>query len=183
MRELSLHILDIAQNSITAGASLVTIRIDEQSANDLLTIAIEDDGRGMSEELQKTVNDPFTTTRSTRKIGLGIPLMKAGALRSGGDLAIQSELGKGTKLTATYRLGNIDRPPLGNIAETILSLVAGNPHSPDFILDYRVGEASYSFDTRTIREALKGLPLNLPEVMAWIKDNLKEGIQELHGGA
>ncbi len=183
MRELSLHILDIVQNAIAAGASLVTIGIDEQTGSDLLAISVTDDGCGMPKELLKSVSDPFTTTRSTRKVGLGIPLMKAGALRCGGDLSIRSELGKGTALTATYRLSHIDRPPLGDIAETVVTLVACNPEKPDFVLNYRVDDLEYAFDTRQARNALGPVPLTTPEVLAWMSHNLKEGIQDLHGGA
>ena len=183
MRELSLHILDVVQNAIAAGASLVSIEIDEQKGSDLLTISVTDDGRGMPEELLESVSDPFTTTRSTRKVGLGIPLMKAGAIRSGGDLSIRSELGKGTALAATYRLSHIDRPPLGDIAETVVALVACNPKKPDFVLHYRVDAQKYAFDTRQVKNALGPVPLATPEVLAWMRDNLKEGIQDLHGGA
>ncbi|MGI6151692.1 MAG: ATP-binding protein [Christensenellales bacterium] len=183
MRELSLHILDIVQNAIAAGASLVTIEIHEQRDRDLLSISVTDDGCGMPEELRKSVSDPFTTTRSSRKVGLGIPMMKASAIRSGGDLSIRSELGKGTELSATYRLDHIDRPPLGDIAETMITLVAGNPKGPDFVLHYRVDEREYAFDTRPIRSALGEVPLTAAEVLAWMRNHLKEGIQDLHGGA
>jgi len=183
MRELSLHILDIAQNSIAAKASLVQIRINEQPESDLLTISVTDDGCGMDPELLKHAADPFTTTRSTRKVGLGIPLLEAGAARAGGGISVTSEVGKGTKIEATYQLNHIDRAPLGDVAETVATLVFSNPEGPDFLFSYRVGDREYDFDTREVKKALGGLPLSLPEVMAWARDNLKEGIQELHGGA
>lgn len=183
MRELSLHILDIVQNSIAAGAFVVTISVTEQRSADKLTIAVTDDGRGMSKELAAAVVDPFTTTRTTRKVGLGIPMMKAGAQRCGGGLVLWSEPGKGTTLTATYQLTNIDRPPMGDLAGTMLALVAANPDSPDFVLHYCTESGEYAFDTREIRRVLGGVPLTAPEVLDWMQSNLKEGIQEIHGGA
>lgn len=183
MRELSLHILDIAQNAIAARASLVTIEIKAQSEKDLLTITVKDDGCGMPEELLKHVSDPFVTTRSERKVGLGIPLLQASAHRSEGVLTVRSEAGRGTELCATFRLSHIDRPPLGDVSETMVTLVAANPTKPDFVLRFMADGKAFVFDTRQMKQALGEVPFNEPEVLAWMRDHLNEGIQDLHGGA
>lgn len=183
MRELSLHILDIAQNSVAAGAALVTIEVKEEPWRDLLTISVTDDGCGMPEQLRKSAQDPFTTTRSERRVGLGIPLLSASAKRSGGELVIESEVGKGTRVVATFRLSHIDRPPLGNLAETVVALVAANPERPDFALRCSVNDKVFSFDTREIKKILGNVPLTEIEVLAWVRDHLNEGLQDLHGGA
>ena len=123
MKELSLNLLDIVENSTRAGASLVTIRVIEEPEADRLTLYIEDDGSGMSPELLEAVQDPFTTTRTTRKVGLGIPFLKEGAEMTGGSLDLWSREGEGTRVTATYGYSHIDRPPLGDLAETVVTLV------------------------------------------------------------
>ena len=127
MRELSLHILDLAQNSLTANAKRLDILITEDKAGDRLTITLKDDGKGMSPEFLKNVTSPFTTTRTTRKVGLGIPMFKANAELSGGDFDIWSEVGVGTRMTANFVLSSIDRPPLGDMVSTLVTLVIANP--------------------------------------------------------
>ncbi len=182
MKELSLHILDIAQNSITAGASLVNIRVEESVLNDAITIDIIDDGCGMSKELLARVISPFTTSRTTRKVGLGVPMFKHGAESCGGSFEIDSAEGAGTSLRAVYGLSHIDRPPLGDIGGTILTLIICNPDKPDFEFVYKTDAGEYRLDTREIREVLEGEPLNEPDVMSWLKENLAEGIEEARGG-
>ncbi|MGI6184710.1 MAG: ATP-binding protein [Candidatus Fimadaptatus sp.] len=181
MEELSLHLLDLIQNSVKAGASLVEIIITEKAG--LLTIILEDNGCGMSEEFLQRVESPFTTTRTTRKVGLGIPLFKQAALMAGGDFSITSAPGKGTRIVATFQLDNIDRAPMGDLAGTMLQQVMSTPVSPDYRLEYTVGEDSFEFDTRQIRELLGGVALDSPDVVIWMKDYLTEGIRELNGGA
>ena len=181
MEELSLHLLDLIQNSVKAGASLVEIIITEKAG--LLTIILEDNGCGMSEEFLSRVESPFTTTRTTRKVGLGIPLFKQAALMAGGDFSITSRQGEGTRLTATFELDNIDRAPMGDLAGTMLQQVLSTPETPDYRLTYTVGENTFEFDTREIREQLGGLPLDTHDVIAWMKEYLEEGISELNGGA
>ena len=182
MRDLSLHLLDLAQNSITAGASLVTIRIsvDEQG---MLTMVLKDDGRGMSPELLARVTSPFATTRTTRKVGLGIPMMMENAQKAGGSLTIQSEVGKGTEMTVTMDTRNIDCLPLGDLGGTLLSLMLTNPLSPDFLFEGKTPKGECSFDTREVRSALgSDIPLNEPEVAAWLQEALKEEINPIFGG-
>jgi signal transduction histidine kinase len=182
MRELSLHILDLAQNSLTAGAARLDILVAVDHGKDELTITLSDDGKGMSPEFVRQVVSPFTTTRTTRKVGLGIPMFKANAELTGGSFSIQSELGKGTTLQAVFVLSSIDRPPLGDLVSTMISLVVSNP-AFHFHLDYSVDGTSFVFDTEEIMGVLSGVPLDTPEVVAWMEEYLKEGMESLHGGA
>ena len=182
MRDLSLHLLDLAQNSITAGASLVTIRIsiDEKG---WLTMVLADDGKGMSPELLARVTSPFATTRTTRKVGLGIPMMMETAEKAGGSLKLESEVGKGTTMTVTMDTGNIDCLPLGDLSGTLLSLMMTNPLKPDFLFEGKTPKGECTFDTREIRSALgSDIPLNEPEVAAWLQEALNEEINPILGG-
>lgn len=181
MRDLSLHILDLAQNSVRAEASLVslTVSVDE---NGILSLIIEDDGCGMSEELLSRVQSPFATTRTTRKVGLGIPMMAENCRLAGGNLSLESQLGKGTRLTATMNTTSIDCLPLGDLAGTVTALVSANPEKPDFMLSCRSLKGEMQFDTREIRFALQGVPLNEPEIVAWMMESLQEEIQPIFGG-
>ena len=182
MRDLSLHLLDLAQNSITAGASLVTIRIAVDEAG-ILTMDLIDDGKGMSPELLERVTSPFATTRTTRKVGLGIPMMKENAEKAGGTFRLESELGKGTPLTATLDTRNIDCLPLGDLTGTLLSLMLTNPLSPDFLFEGKTPKGDCSFDTRVVRQLLgNDIPFNEPSVAAWLKEALEEEIQPIFGG-
>ena len=182
MRDLSLHLLDLVQNSVSAGAGLVTVRIQESVRNDLLTVSIIDDGCGMTEEFVRQVKSPFATTRKTRKVGLGIPMLMENARLSGGDLEIVSQVGKGTTLTATFVISHIDRPPLGDLPGTMVTLIVGTPEKPDYVLDYTTDEGNYCFDTREIRAVLDGVPLDTPDVLEWIRQALVEGLESCHGG-
>ena len=168
-----MHVLDIAQNSIKAGAKLVTVAfaLDERRG---LTFTVEDDGCGMSPEFLAKVADPFTTTRTTRKVGLGIPMLKQSAEMCGGSFDIQSQQGVGTKLKATFDLGNIDCIPMGDVCDTLLTLVVLNPDRPEFVFLASSPAAQASFDTREVRAALGDVPLNEPDVIAWIRDSINE---------
>ncbi len=182
MRDLSLHLLDLAQNSITAGASLVTIRIC-LAENGMLTMQLEDNGKGMSPELLSRVTSPFATTRTTRKVGLGIPLMKENAEKAGGSFQLESEEGKGTVLTASMDTGNIDCLPLGDLSGTLLSLMLTNPLAPDFVFEGESPQGKDTFDTRVIRDTLgSDIPFNEPSVAAWLKEALDETINSIFGG-
>ena len=171
MKELSLNILDIAKNSVTAGATLVEIAVTE--APDRLTISISDNGCGMTPEFVARVTDPFTTTRTTRKVGLGIPLLKMEAQMAGGDLSIESEVGKGTTTSAWFDPGNIDMPPLGDLNSSILTLIQGSPDI-DFLFTHTVGNQSYTLDTREIREIMGDISLAEPEILGWLSDFITE---------
>ncbi|MDL2220748.1 ATP-binding protein [Eubacteriales bacterium OttesenSCG-928-N14] len=182
MKDISLHITDIVQNSITAGAHTITVEIRRNTQKGTLTIAVVDDGKGMSEELRKSVMDPFTTTRTTRNVGLGIPLFLASAERTGGSLQIESELGKGTKIVAVYHETHIDCPPLGDIAQMMELLIVTNADL-DFIFICAVDDTAYELDTRVLRQILgQEVPLSTPEVGIWIKESLTEGISQTIGG-
>ena len=178
MKELSLNILDLTQNSITAGAKHIHILVTEKRSEDCLTIGIEDDGCGMDAEFLARVTDPFTTTRTTRKVGMGIPLFKMEAEMSGGDFQIESEKGRGTKLSARFQLSHIDRPPLGDMADTMTVLVQGSPEV-DFTYIRSTDQGSFTFSTREVREMLDGVPLSDPAVLDWIREYIKEGEREI----
>ncbi|MDR1619742.1 MAG: ATP-binding protein [Clostridiales bacterium] len=182
MKELSLHILDIVQNSIVAGATLIEIAIKVDHAGDWMAISVSDNGRGMDKVLLSQVESPFTTSRTTRKVGLGIPMFKAGAEGAGGSFTIKSTPGKGAYIEATYQISHLDRPPLGDIAGTLYVTVVCND-TIDIVFRYTVDDAGYSLDTREIRAVLgEDVPFNTPEVSQWIKNELAEGIHSLNGG-
>ena len=177
MTEISLNILDVAENSTRAGASLVTILIDISNADDTLKVVIADDGCGMTPEQVAKVTDPFFTTRTTRKVGLGVPFFKMAAESSGGSFDIVSEVNVGTTVTAIFGLTNIDRMPLGDITSTIHNLIVYHPDT-DFLYRYTVDDRSFTLDTREMREILGGVPFDVPEVSEYIKEYLSENKQE-----
>ena len=182
MKELSLHILDIVQNSIAAKADSITVKIVEDLTTDKLIIEIIDDGCGMDKELVERIKDPFTTGRKTRRVGLGVPLLYEACTRCDGNLEIQSERGKGTKVIAWFKHSHIDRAPLGSMIGTILAIVMGNPEI-DFVYIHNRGGKEFCFDTREIKQALGDVPINEPQVLSWIKEFLEEGFNSLSGGA
>ena len=181
MRELSDNIMDIAQNSISAGAALTEVHVKVSHADNLITFVFQDDGCSMSEELVQSVIEPFTTTRKTRKVGLGLPLLKQTAEMTGGTLDIRSTVGVGTTVTATFGLDHIDRPPMGDVAGAWFSLVVMNPEK-EFLFTYDYDGQVFTFDTREVRAAVAPIPLNQMEISAWIQECLQSEINELHGG-
>ena len=178
MNDLSLHIIDIIQNSLSAGAKRIGLAIKEDSANDRLTISIEDNGKGMSREVAAKLEDPFYTTRTTRKVGMGIPLFKQSAMQSGGNLSVESEPGKGTTVTAWFELGNIDRPPLGDVANSFVLMVSANPQI-HFTLSYVVNENEYTFDSVEVAEVLGDIELSDVRVIRILEEMIRENINEL----
>ena len=182
MRELSLNILDIAQNSISAGASLITIEVSENTAQHTLLIGVYDNGKGMSEEQVKSVIDPFFTTRTTRKVGMGIPLFKMAAEQTGGSLEIKSEPGVGTEVRAFFKTDSVDFIPLGDVASTIQMLITMNTDR-DFVYKLTVDGKEFVADTREIKAILGDVPLDTYEVSQWLKDFILENSNELYGGA
>lgn len=182
MRELSLNVMDVAQNSVRAEATLVRITVTESDKNDMLSISIEDNGCGMTEEQVAQVIDPFFTTRTTRKVGLGVPLFKLSAEQTGGSFEIRSKVGEGTVTTASYVKSHVDMTPLGDINSTVSILIRCNPEI-DFVFTHSTDKASFTLDTREIREVLGDeVSLDTPEVIDWITANLEEETQELYGG-
>jgi len=146
-----LHILDIVENSIRAYAKKIEIKIIEEKKKDLLTIEIIDDGKGMDEEALKNVLDPFFTTRKTRKVGLGLPLLAQSAEESRGSIKIESKPGQGTKVKATFGYSHIDRRPLGDIYESLKVLIVANPDI-NFIYEYQKNDVNYHLDTKGIKK-------------------------------
>ena len=180
MPEISLNILDVAGNSIRARAALVEITVDVQPADDSLAVTVKDNGEGMTEEEVSHVEDPFFTTRTTRKVGLGIPFFRQAAVSAGGSFQIDSEKGKGTTVSAVFGLSHIDRMPLGDISSVIHTLIVFNEH----VGTYRYGERSFVLDTRRMREILgEDISFREPEVSAFIKEYLESGKAETDGGA
>ncbi|MBC7315102.1 MAG: ATP-binding protein [Chloroflexi bacterium] len=179
MRELSLHILDVIENALEAGASRIEVEIDEDTARNVLAIRVADNGRGMDEETLRRVTDPFFTTRQTRHVGLGLPLFKAAAERCNGGLTITSQPGKGTEVRAIFQYDHIDRAPLGDMPATLLGAILSH-HACDIAYRHRVDGQTFTFDTAELREALGGLPLSHPQVRAWLEAYLQEGIQSLY---
>ena len=179
MRELSLNILDIAQNSITAGASLITIEVNENVIDHTLLIGIYDNGKGMSEEQVKSVIDPFFTTRTTRKVGMGIPLFKMAAEQTGGRLEIKSEIGVGTEVRAYFMTDSVDFTPLGDVASTVQMLITMNTDR-DFLYKHSVDGKEFVADTREIKEILGDVPLDTYEVSQWLIDFIKENTEVLY---
>ena len=178
MKDLSLHILDIVQNSISAKASLIEIEIDEQPKDDTLTITITDNGKGMTAEQVQNVSDPYFTSRTSRKVGLGIPLFKQSAEQSGGNFSITSTVNVGTKVTAQLGYNHIDRPVLGDVANAISLLVMSNP-TIDFVYTHKFGEKQYAFDTREVKDVLGDTPINNTQIIKMINDIITENINEI----
>ncbi len=178
MNDLSLHILDIMQNSVSAGADKIFVTIDENIKKDYLQITIEDNGKGMNAEELSKVADPWFTSRSTRKIGMGIPLFRQTSHESGGFLKIESTKGKGTKVFVNLVHSHIDRPPLGDIAN-IFILTASSNLEIEFFLKYIFNEKEYNFDTPSVKEALDGMPLNMPSVIKILTNMINSNLDDL----
>lgn len=181
MKELSLNILDIAENSVKADATLVTVSLTQ--TGNVLTLEITDDGCGMDAETVRRVTDPFYTTRTTRKVGLGIPMMQENAEKTGGKLNIRSTEGEGTELTVTLDTKHIDCLPLGDLSGTLLSLILMHPDRPDFHFHGASPQGQCDVDTREIRQAAGNLPLNEPAIAAWLQEAIHEEINPIFGGA
>jgi DNA mismatch repair ATPase MutL len=177
MKDLSLHILDIVQNSISAKANLTEITIDESSDN-LYKLTIKDNGSGMSKEMLEKVADPYSTTRTTRKVGLGLPLLKLNVERTGGSFNIESEIGVGTVVMANSVFDNIDRLPIGDIAGVVVMLASMNP-TIDFVYKHITAKGEYIFDTREIKEALEDLSIQELSIQKYLKEMINENLLEI----
>jgi hypothetical protein len=178
MLELSMHILDIVQNSLSAEATRVEIRIREDLPEDRLLIEVGDNGRGIPEEMLVKVTDPFTTTRTTREVGLGLPLFKEAAERCGGSLEVYSAAGRGTKVVARFQLDHFDRAPLGDMGETMGVLIAGNP-DVDFLYEHRVDGQTYQLETREMREVLGSVGLDDTLVLDFVRQDIQMGLKKI----
>ena len=178
MRELSLHILDVAENGITAGGNCIWIEVDEDRKADQLKIVIRDNGRGMPVEKLENIDDPFITTRTTRRVGLGLSLLATAAGRCEGTMHVDSKPGRGTEITATFRFNHIDRAPLGDMAATITTLIMGNPRI-DFVYSHRIDGNEYRLDTREIRAEMEDLSLSNPVVIHHLTETIRSALEEL----
>jgi anti-sigma regulatory factor (Ser/Thr protein kinase) len=183
MREIALHLLDIAENSVAAGSRNIQIDVVEDLQNDLLKVSVTDDGRGMDVETAKRVLDPFYTTRTTRKVGLGIPLLKLAAEQTEGGLSLETEPGKGTRIEATFRHSHIDRMPLGDVGTTFLTLLISYPHI-HWLFNYQMtikdgSTKTFELDDEEIKSVLGDTPLTEPDVLKIIRGMIEEGIEAL----
>lgn len=177
MKELSLHILDITQNSIRAGAALVELCIVEDTLEDLLSITISDDGCGIPKDRLADITNPFVTSRTTRKVGLGLPLFKAAAEGCDGRFTIRSEEGVGTTVEAVFKRSHIDRAPLGNMADTVMTMLLSFNHAELLYIHHYNGR-TFEFDTRQIKAILEAEDLLTdPEVLGWIRGYVAEGLE------
>ena len=177
MKELALYILDLAQNSVRAGAKNVEIEIEENPQEDLLTVYVKDDGCGMKKEFLEKVISPFVTTRKERRVGLGIPLFKELTEECEGTFEIFSEEGKGTRIKGTFKLSSVNLIPIGDIASTIVSLIMSAPQI-DIVYRFKKGSREFEFDTKKIREVLKDVNLNDVRVLSWIREYVEEGMKK-----
>lgn len=179
MNNISMHILDIAQNAISAKATMVEICINENIAKNMFEVIINDNGTGMDEDLLAHVTDPYTTTRTTRKVGLGIPLLKHSAEQTNGYIKVNSEKEAGTRIQAVFQYDHIDRPPLGDCAGTVVLLAAANPDI-DFKYMHQVNDKKYVFDTREIKEILEDVKIDNPKIRGMLKEMIDENLNEIY---
>jgi len=175
LKEISLHILDIAENGITAGADRISINIVENIKKDRLTIKVSDNGCGMDGKTAAVISDPFVTTRKTRRVGLGIPFFKAAAEACDGFLKITSAKGKGTSIHVEFQHSHIDRMPLGNIEDTLTQLMIGYPEI-DWLFIYKTGNDQFGIDSKDIKSILGNIPLSEPGVINYIREQIRTGI-------
>jgi hypothetical protein len=173
MEDLSLHILDIAENSVAARADKIEIRIKEDKKKDLLSVVVIDNGTGMDKETQQKALDPFYTSKTVRRFGFGLPLLRESAKAANGHFSIQSKKGEGTRIKADFQYSHIDRKPLGDIGQTIITIVMGNPEI-DLIYVHKKNNHKYSLDTRKIKAQLKEAALNSPNGIRMIREDLKK---------
>lgn len=178
MRELSLHIMDIIENGINAGADLIELSILEDRRRNRLEIKIRDNGRGIPGDLLDKVTDPFFTTRTTRRVGLGLSLFREASRRCEGEFNIRPGKERGTEVSASFRMDHIDLAPMGNLAGAVTTLIMGNP-DVDFLYSHSAEEDGFVLDTRDVRKELGGVPLNHPEVLNSIDAAVRQGLAAL----
>ncbi len=170
--------MDIVENSLDAGARRVEIRVEENMAADRMIIEIVDDGCGMDEERVQKSLDPFFTTKTVRRVGLGLPLLSEACRMSNGEFQIESRPGKGTRVKASFQHSHIDRKPLGNIRDTLITLMTGHPHV-DLLYEHRKEDKIFSLDTREIKADLGDIPLDAPQVVSALRMLIQSGLEEL----
>jgi hypothetical protein len=184
LREIALHLLDIAENGVSAGANIIEITVEEDLPNDCLKLVVEDNGKGMDEQLLAGITDPFVTSRTTRKVGLGVPLLKAAAEACQGQLLITSKPGQGTRLEVELQRSHIDRMPLGDLAGTWLILIIAF-QKIHWVFHYRAktqasqADIQFTFDDEPIKRVLEEVPLTEPSILTFIRELLQEGVREV----
>jgi len=178
MKDLSLHILDIVQNSIRAKANLIRIEIVERPDEDQLIITIADNGAGMSAEQMKLAIDPFYTSRTIRKVGLGLSLLKQNAEMTNGSFHIESEPGTGTKVTAVFGMNHLDRPIMGDLVGTLLLLICSSEET-NYVFKHQTPSGEFELDTRAIRQVLENVPITHPDVRSFLKEMLYENLEQI----
>ncbi|MDL2220988.1 sensor histidine kinase [Parabacteroides sp. OttesenSCG-928-N08] len=174
MNNLSFHITDIASNSFRAGATEVEVAIEE--SREVIVIRITDNGKGMDEATLRRVRNPFYTSRTTRKVGLGLPFLIQNAEQTGGEVKIESVLGEGTTVTATFIAHHIDLPPWGDLSATIAMLMTGNP-DVNLRFVYRSEQLDFALSSDEVKEALEDLPISHPQVMGWLREMIEENLK------
>jgi len=179
LRELSLHILDLAANSISAGATAIKITVEENQAKDTLLIRIMDNGKGLSPEMITQVTDPFVTSRTERNVGLGLPLLKEAAEACHGDLQLSSKPGNGTTVEVRFQLSHIDRMPIGDLADTFLTLEVGTPEV-HWTFEVIKDNEKFQFDDVILKQTLGNIPLSHPDVISYLRSTFTDGIDALH---
>ena len=183
MREIALHLLDIAENSVAAGGKNISVHVLEDLVRDRLTVSVIDDGCGMDAATVEQVQDPFYTTRTTRSVGLGIPLLKLAAEQADGSFNLQSEPGKGTWVEAEFRHSHIDRMPLGDLSATFLTLLISHPQV-DWTFLYRVTSGNkdsreFLLESADLKRELGDISLTEPEVLTFLRGIFEEGVEEV----
>lgn len=179
MQDLSLHLLDIVENSIRAQATQITIELNESVQNNTISLIVADNGKGMNKEMLSKVKDPFVTSRTTRRVGLGVSLLHQNCLNAGGELRIQSEEGKGTKLEAFMQYNHVDRLPLGDLTTSVIMLIQANPKI-NFIYKHIYNEKVFCLSTYYIKEMLGDVAINETEIIQWLKQYMKQNLIDLY---
>ncbi|MCX7994738.1 MAG: ATP-binding protein [candidate division WOR-3 bacterium] len=182
MQDLSLHILDIVENSIDAGATRIEIMVDENIKRNLLRIMIKDNGKGIERKELKKILDPFYTTRTVRRVGLGLSLFAQSVKEAEGKIGIKSKVGKGTVVEAIMKYNHIDRRPMGNMCDTIMTLIGTKADSIDFVYKHCKDNKCFRVDTREIKDILKEIPISNPEVIKFLRRKISSGLRKIKAG-
>ena len=179
MKELSMHVYDLMENSTAANSTLVELTIRDSLKDNVYAFTIKDNGKGMTPEFLAKVTDPWTTSRTTRKVGLGLPLIKMNTENAGGGMKIESEVGKGTVLNFWFQHDHLDRPPMGDLAGSLVMLFSAH-EDIRFIYKHITDDGEFVFDTDEIKEALDGMPMNDIHIMQYLKEMIQENLKEIN---
>lgn len=178
MQDLAMHLLEIIMNSISAGAKRIGITFLESTKDNTIEMGVQDDGKGMSQEMVERVTNPFTTGRKTRNVGLGVAFMYGLCEQCNGSFHVESELGKGTTVRAIVERNHIDLPPRGNLGEMMMACLQAN-EDIDYRFVYKIDDNEFTFDTIEVKEQLDGVPIREPEILLWLRDYINEGIEAI----